>query len=332
MQAPWLISVAPRNMAIETRSPVSPRVALYLPDPSKIQVWCEMLANLLPGWHVQSMDSTDPNLVDYAVVWRPRPGDLGKFPQLKAIVSIGAGIDHVLADPSVPHDIPIIRTVGADLTQRMKEYVILHVLRHHRDMPRQLQAQAACDWHAIVVPVAPRRCVGVLGLGNLGRAAAIGLSQVGFLTRGWARSAREIPGVQCFSGVSGLAPFLDGCEILVNLLPLTSETEGILNADLFGQLPPGACIVNCARGGHLDEDDLLDALARGHIKQATLDVFKIEPLPIAHPFWAHPAITITPHIASQIDAETGARLIAQNLHLFHDSGTCADIADAERGY
>lgn len=291
-----------------------------------------MLADLLPGWRVVAMDDADPAQVDYAVVWRPRPGDLGRFPSLKAVVSIGAGIDHVLADPSVPPDVPIIRTVGSDLTQRMKEYVILHVLRHHRDMPRQLQAQAERDWHAIVVPVAPRRTVGVLGLGNLGRAAAIGLSQVGFQTRGWARSAHSIDGVACFSGAGALPAFLDGCEILVNLLPLTDATEGILNAGMFSQLPKGACIINCARGGHLVDDDLLAALASGQIKQATLDVFHTEPLPPPHPFWTHPAITVTPHIASQIDAATGARLIADNLRAFDATGTCGDIANAARGY
>src|SRR5690606_33055296 len=134
----------------------------------------------------------DPASVRYAVVWRPRPGDLVRFPNLRAILSIGAGIDHVLADTALPQGVPIIRTVGDDLTQRMREYVALHVLRHHRDMPRQLQAQAEHDWHAIVVPVAPRRIVGVMGLGNLGAAAARTLAGLGFATRGWSASPKSI--------------------------------------------------------------------------------------------------------------------------------------------
>lgn len=308
-------------------------VAVYLPAEEKIQWWVDMLQGLLPSWDIASIDSIDdPTKVKQAVVWRPRPGDLAKFRNLEVIVSIGAGIDHVLADPELPKGVPIIRTVGDDLTQRMREYVALHVLRHHRDMPRQLQAQAEKDWHAIVVPVAPQRVVGVMGLGNLGAAAATTLANLGFTTRGWSKSAKFIQGVDAFSGEDEFDAFLSGCEILVNLLPLTSATTGLLNAGVFDRLAPGACIINCARGGHLVDEDLLAALASGQIKQATLDVFHIEPLPSDHPFWDHPGITVTPHVASQIDAATGGRLIAANLKTFAELGTCPDMANAARGY
>jgi glyoxylate/hydroxypyruvate reductase A len=309
------------------------RVAVYLPAEDKTQWWVDMLQGLLPGWDVVSLDAAaEPETVDFAVVWRPRTGDLARFRNLSAIVSIGAGIDHVLADSELPSDVPIIRTVGADLTQRMREYVALHVLRHHRDMPRQLLAQAQNDWHAIVVPVAPNRTVGVMGLGNLGAAAATTVAQLGFATRGWSKSEKAIDGVTCFAGQGNFDAFLEGCDILVNLLPLTDETRGILNASLFRKLPKGACVINCARGPHLVDDDLVAALDSGQIKQATLDVFHIEPLPADHPFWSHPAITVTPHVASQIDAETGGRLIANNLLTFAKTGSCDDVADAERGY
>ncbi len=309
------------------------RVAVYLPAEDKTLWWVEMLNGLLPGWNVTALDDVaDPSVIDFAVVWRPRTGDLAQFENLKAIVSIGAGIDHVLADTKLPQSVPIIRTVGDDLTQRMREYVALHVLRHHRDMPRQLQAQAERDWHAIVVPVAPARVVGVMGLGNLGAASARTLAALGFTTRGWAKTAKTIDGVECFVGADGLDAFLDGCEILVNLLPLTDLTRGVLNAELFKKLPKGACVINCARGGHLVEDDLVAALDSGRIKQATLDVFHQEPLPGDHPFWAHPAITVTPHVASQIDAKTGGAIIAANLKDFAETGSCADVADAARGY
>lgn len=307
-------------------------VALYLPLKETLEWWQEMMTRLLPGWAITTFEDADPESVEFAVVWRPRSGDLARFPNLKAIVSIGAGIDHVLADDQLPRGVPIIRTVGQDLTQRMQEYVALHVLRHHRDMPRQLQAQAEQDWHTIVVPVAPNRTVGVMGLGNLGAAAAKLLSQIGFATRGWSKSPKSLPGVETFHGDDGLDAFLDGCEILVNLLPLTPETTGILNADLFERLPRGACIINCARGPHLVDDDLLASLEAGQIKQATLDVFHEEPLPEGHPFWRHHSITVTPHIASRIDAETGGRIIARNLTLFAETGTCPDLADIDRGY
>ncbi|SNR67878.1 2-hydroxyacid dehydrogenase [Puniceibacterium sediminis] len=308
-------------------------VAVYLPVQDKTQFWVDMLQSHLPGWTIAAMDDvTDPEAVTYAVVWRPRTGDLAKFANLKAIVSIGAGIDHVLVDEKLPAGVPIIRTVGDDLTQRMREYVALHVLRHHRDMPRQLRAQAERDWHAIVVPVAPKRAVGVMGLGNLGAAAARSLADLGFATRGWSKSAKSIDGVETFAGPEQFDGFLSGCEILVNLLPMTDQTSGILNADLFGKLAPGACIINCARGGHLVDDDLIAALENGTIKQATLDVFHVEPLPADHAFWGHPAITVTPHVASQIDAGTGGRIIAGNLKTFEGTGSCADLADAVRGY
>lgn len=308
-------------------------VAVYLPLDDKTQWWVDMLAEMLPGWTVEALDAvTDVDAVDYAVVWRPRTGDIAKFPNLKAIVSIGAGIDHVLADTELPKGVPIIRTVGDDLTQRMREYVALHVLRHHRDMPRQLQAQAEKDWHAIVVPVAPNRTVGVMGLGNLGSAAARTLAGLGFATRGWSKSPKDIPGVETYAGAEQMDAFLDGCEILVNLLPLTDHTRGLLNADLFAKLPEGACVVNCARGPHLVDEDLIAALDSGRLKQATLDVFHVEPLPADHPFWGHPAITVTPHVASQIDAVTGGRIIAANLKEFAETGTCGDVADAARGY
>jgi glyoxylate/hydroxypyruvate reductase A len=306
--------------------------ALYFPAAETQDWWLELMVELLPDWTIASFDDAQADDVKYAVVWRPPTGAIAKFPNLKAIVSVGAGIDHVLADSLLPQGIPIIRTVGDDLTQRMQEYVALHALRHHRDMPRQLQAQAEKDWHSIVVPVAPKRIVGVMGLGNLGSAAARVLSHIGFQVRGWSKSPKTLDGIATFAGDATLPQFLDGCEILVNLLPLTEATTEILNTRLFAGLAPGACVINCARGQHLVDEDLLAALASGQIKQATLDVFHQEPLPEDHPFWTHPAVTVTPHIASRIDAATGAHLIAENLKLFEATGTCPDVADAARGY
>ncbi|OCX67248.1 glyoxylate/hydroxypyruvate reductase A [Thioclava sp. SK-1] len=308
-------------------------VAIYLPSTEKTQDWCAMMGDLLPDWQVVSMhDDIAVETVDFALVWRPRTGDLARFTNLKAIVSIGAGIDHVVADAELPRHVPIIRTVGTDLTQRMREYVALHVLRHHRNTPALAVSQAASKWAPIVVPPAPKRRVGVMGLGNLGAQAAKTLSMLGFDTVGWARSGREIEGVTCYSGPEQFDEFLTGTEILVNLLPLTDPTRGILNAGLFNRLARGACVINAARGPHMVDQDLLAALASGQVAQATLDVFHIEPLPEDHPFWSHPQITVTPHVASLIDAPTGSRIIAKNLRDFAANGTVDDIADANRGY
>ncbi|QUS37201.1 2-hydroxyacid dehydrogenase [Falsirhodobacter algicola] len=307
-------------------------VAVHTPSEARTADWCAMLAERLPDWRVQPMNAvTDPAAVRYAVVWKPGTGRLAAFAGLKAIISIGAGIDHLLEDAALP-DVPVIRTVGTDLTQRMNEYVALHVLRHHRGMPALRAAQAQRRWQPVVMPAAPDRRVGVMGLGNLGAAAAGLLAAIGFDVAGWSRSPRAVPGVRGFAGEAGLAPFLEGTEILVNLLPLTEETRGILDAGLMARLAPGAALINAARGPHLVEEDLLAALASGQIGGATLDVFHVEPLPPEHPFWTHPGVTVTPHVASLIDPPTGSRIIARNLRIFEETGTAPDIADLRRGY
>lgn len=308
------------------------KAVLYTPNPETLDRWVNRMRRLLPDWDIAAWDDADLGAAEYAIVWKPRSGDLAKLPKLKAIVSIGAGIDHVLADTELPKHIPIIRTVGTDLTLYMREYVALHVLRHHRNRPAQARNQHAKGWEAVLAPPATRRRVGVMGLGNLGRAAAQMLAALGFETVGWARSEKQIDGVTCYAGADQFDAFLQGTEILVNLLPLTPETAGILNADLFAKMPKEACLINCARGQHLVEEDLLAALEAGQIAQATLDVFHIEPLPQDHPFWTHPGVTVTPHIASRIDADTGSRIIAENLKRFEATGTVDDIADSERGY
>lgn len=308
-------------------------IAVYLPAASSTQNWCRMLGDLMPDWEIRAFDQVeDPASVTYAVVWRPRTGDLARFPNLKAIVSIGAGIDHVLQDTEVPRHVPVIRTVGTDLTQRMKEYVALHTLRMHRSLPEMQANQALSKWEAIVVPPAPQRRVGVMGLGNLGTASAQLLAQIGFQTVGWSRSPKEIAGITTYSGTAGLRDFLAGTEVLVCLLPLTDSTRGILDANVFNQLQRGASIINAARGPHLVDSDLLAALESGQISHATLDVFHVEPLPADHPFWTHSRITITPHVASMIDAPTGSKIIARNLRLFEQTGSVPDLADVTRGY
>ncbi|WP_110678506.1 glyoxylate/hydroxypyruvate reductase A [Salinicola sp. RZ23] len=314
-------------------SPERATIVVSLPDAAKIAWWIDQLAPLLPGWTLRPADDPgDPEAVRYAVVWRPADGTFTPFPHLKAIVSLGAGIDHVLADRELPPGVPIIRTVGADLTQRMREYVALHVLRHHRQMPLIAANQRQQRWAQQVVPPATRRRVGVMGLGNLGASAAATLVGLGFETLGWARTPRPLEGVEVHAGPAGLASFLARCEILVCLLPLTPATENILDAALFARLPRGASLINAGRGPHLVEEDLLAALASGQLRHATLDVFRQEPLPQAHPFWHHPDITVTPHVASLIDPESGSRIVAANIQHFETHGEVADLADAARGY
>jgi len=308
-------------------------IVVSIPGVDKTNWWIEQLQALMPSWTIRSIhDPGDVEAVTYAVVWKPATGAFLPFPNLKAIVSLGAGIDHVLADTELPRRIPIIRTVGTDLTQRMREYVALHVLRHHRNMPAISANQRTHQWEPLVVPPATDRTVGMMGLGNLGGTAASTLAALGFETLGWARTKREIEGVTTYAGEAEFDTFVRRCEILVCLLPLTEATTGILDAELFARLPRGASVINAGRGQHLIDDDLLEALGSGQLSHATLDVFHVEPLPSEHAFWSHPSITVTPHIASLIDAPTGSRIVSANIERFEHEGSVADLADAERGY
>lgn len=295
--------------------------------------WKETMQSLLPDIPVFLWDDDyDVEAIRYAVVWKPPAGGLKRFPNLECIVSIGAGIDHITVDPELPKHVPIIRTTGDQLTVRMREYVLLHVLRLHRRLPEIEAGQSLREWRQIVVPPATERTVGVMGLGKLGADCACALARVGFDVAGWARSQKQIDGVTCFAGEAGFEAFLQRTEILVNLLPLTRATEGILDRKLFAALPKGAKVINAARGEHLVEEDLLAALESGQVGGATLDVFHTEPLPPDHPFWDHPKVLVTPHVASMIDPLAGGRLIAANIEAFRAGEPVADMVDAERGY
>ncbi|GAB4361885.1 MAG: glyoxylate/hydroxypyruvate reductase A [Kiloniellaceae bacterium] len=295
--------------------------------------WRDALQALLPGVEVRQWDDPgDRAAVDYAVVWKPPAGGLKTFPNLKAIVSMGAGIDHLLADPELPTHLPIIRTVGPDLTQRMREYVLLHVLRFHRRLPDVEQSFRQRAWNQIITPTAPNRAVGILGLGNMGADCARHLAAIGFDVHGWSRRAKTIDGVTCHHGPDGLHALLAKAEILVCLLPLTPATAGILNRDLFARLPRGACLINAGRGQHLVEEDLIPALDSGQLGGATLDVLRVEPAAPDHPFWSHPKILLTPHVASLIDPEAGARIIAENIRRHMAGEPVPDTVDLAQGY
>ncbi|MBM09585.1 MAG: glyoxylate/hydroxypyruvate reductase A [Magnetovibrio sp.] len=300
---------------------------------ARAQWWKEHMASLLPEMEIfLHTEPIEEDAIEFAIVWKPDPGWLKAFPNLRCIVSIGAGIDHILCDPELPPNIPIIRTTGNDLTLRMREYVALHVLRLHRKLSVLEEAQQVCEWRQIVEPPAHKRRVGIMGLGNLGADCARTLTSIGFDVVGWARSLKTLDGVTCFAGNEDRKAFLESTEILVCMLPLTNETENILNSELFSTLPEGACLINVARGEHLVEADLLSAIKVGQIAAATLDVFHEEPLPVDHPFWSHPDILVTPHIASLIDPVAGGERIANNLRKFIAGDVVDDLIPPGKNY
>lgn len=274
----------------------------------------------------------DPAKIEFALVWGPPRGALRRFPNLKAIFSVGAGIDHLASDPELPDGVPVVRMVEPGLTAGMTEFVILSVLTHHRFMLDYATQQRAKIWREIPQIPTSQRTVGIMGLGVLGGEAADKIAALGFDVAGWSRRPKEQPGVTSFHGDTGLQPFLARSEILVCMLPLTAETEGLLNARAFAALPRGAALISVGRGGHVVEADLLAALESGQIGGATLDVFRDEPLPPECPFWTHPRVILTPHIASMTIPDSAAAAVVANIRRLRAGKPLDHVVDMGRGY
>jgi len=261
----------------------------------------------------------------------PPDNIMQQFPNLKVLFSVGAGADQ-FDYASLPPQLPVVRMIEPGLTSGMVEYVTFAVLGLHRDMPRYLQQQRAGIWQTHPVQTAGKRRVGVMGLGALGEAVLKPLVALGFDCAGWSRTPRDLPGVQCFAGNQRLAEFLARSDILICLLPLTASTEGMLNADLFSQLPPGAALVQVGRGAQLNHDDLVAALDRQQLSAAVVDVTAPEPLPAGHAFWQHPAIWLTPHIASQTQPESAVKALLDNIRRYERGEPMVGVVDREQGY
>jgi glyoxylate/hydroxypyruvate reductase len=281
-------------------------------------------------------DVGDAAAIRYACVWKPPAGLLATLPNLAAIFSLGAGVDHLMSDPDLP-DVPIVRIVDPDLTTRMTEYVVLHVLLHHRRFKLYDDQQRAKIWREQSDPVANEVRVGIMGLGVLGVAAAGALKPLGFQLNGWSRTQKMVPGVTCFAGEAGLAPFLARTDILVSLLPLTEETRGFLNYRLFRLLARdgalgGPALINAGRGGSQVEEDILCALDDGTLTGASLDVFEREPLPAESPLWTHPNVFLTPHNAAQSDPRALTKYVLCQIDRFERGLPLEHIVDRKRGY
>ena len=295
--------------------------------------WRGHLGQIAPGLEVRVWpDIGDPAEIDYALVWRAEHGLLASLPNLKLILSLGAGIDHILEDPTLPSGVPIARLVDPYLTDAMSEYVALNVLRLHRQDLDYQALQQARDWRELAQKNAGERPVGMLGFGEIGLATARRLRALGFPVAGWGQREREIDSFRVYGGAEGLPFLLAQSEILVCLLPSTAATEGILHAGNFALLPRGAGLVNAGRGRHLVEDDLIPALDAGQLSAAALDVFRDEPLPTNHPFWAHPRILVTPHIAGITNPLTAAPVVADNIRRFEEGRPLLNRVDPVRGY
>lgn len=295
--------------------------------------WRQAFARDLPAIAFRVWpDVGDAREISYALVWKPFPGLLKTLPNLKAILSLGAGVDGILRDAELPRHVPLVRLVDAGLASQMSEYALYGVLHFHRQMHRYAVFQREGQWRALEPVDAARRSVGVMGLGVLGNDFVRKLAPLGFRVLGFSRTPRQLAGVVSFHGEEGLRAFLAQSEILVNFLPLTAQTQRILNAERLAWLPRGACIVNIARGGHVDEEALLVALDSGHIGGALLDVFDREPLPPEHPFWRHPSVFVTPHVAAQAVAELAVSQVIDNIRRIERGEQPIGLVMIERGY
>lgn len=306
---------------------------LFLSLPERGAILSRVLGARLPHVPVWVGEDAVPDPLSVRVVhcWIP-PDDLfERYPNIELLISVGAGADQF--DLSViPAHIRIARMITPGVTEMMREFVAMGVLSLHRDLPLYVDQQSRAEWKATRFPLARERRVGLMGLGQLGQAALGVLAPFGFQLSGWSRSPRDLPGVQTFAGVQALPAFLAELDILVCLLPLTSETQGILSTDLFNALKPGACLLHCGRGGHLDQAALIDALDRGQLSAAHLDVTNPEPLPAEHPLWHHPKVLITPHIATRTGFEDGAECCLRILTAFESGQPIPEEINRSAGY
>jgi glyoxylate/hydroxypyruvate reductase len=305
---------------------------LYRSDPPRAAAWAKYFAEHAPDLDFRVWPNPgDVSEIQYVIAWQVPPGFLAELPRLKVLFSSGAGIDHIDFS-AVPTHIPVIRMVEPGIINGMVEYVSLAVLALHRDLFDYVSAQAARAWAPIEAPPASARTVGVMGMGSLGCAVLERLATYGFRLRGWNRSLRVMAGVESFAGSAQLPRFLKKCDVLICLLPLTPATQGVLNRKLFSALPAGAAVINVGRGPHLVEADLLEALNSGQLSRAILDVTDPEPLPREHPFWTHPRVFLTPHVASMTQPETAAPILLENIRRHQRGEPLMDVIDRSRGY
>ena len=298
------------------------------------KIWRQWVQEELPEMDVRvHPDDGDVNEIKYVATWKHPHGILKKYPNLKAILSLGAGVDHILSDPDLPEDLPIVRLVDPKLTHEMCFHALHWVLHFHSNHFLYMKQQMDKKWKQQGSIQPEDRTVGIMGLGNIGRGIGDSIVNQGFKVLGWgANQISSLDDIQYFSGDEQLGDFLEKTDILINVLPLTESTTNILRKHELQHLPRGAFIINMGRGGIVNETDLLSLLDEGHIAAAAMDVFEEEPLPANNRLWSHPSVYITPHIAGQSNPQSSAKTIAKNIRRIEDGKMPFPIYNITKGY
>lgn len=295
--------------------------------------WKKVLEAGLGPVDFRTLDSLgDKESIEVVMAWKPPAGLIASFPNVKLIVSLGMGVDHLLADDRLPTGVPIVRIMDDGLVGQMSEYAIYWALRHHREIDKYAASQRARQWKPEDFVDTIDRRIGVMGLGSIGQDTAGKFAALGFPTAGWSRTAKSLPGIETFHGADGLTRFLARTDILIDVLPLTRDTRGLLDAKAFAALPKGAYFINMARGGHVVDEALLVALDSGQISGAALDVFNVEPLPQDHPYWTHPKVQVTPHIAGATNPRTASPGVIENIKRMRTGQPLLHTVDPKTGY
>ena len=299
-----------------------------------MEVWSSGLQEAMPEMDVRVYpDEGDVNDIEYAVVWKHPRGILKKYPNLKAILSLGAGVDHIISDPELPEGLPIVRLVDKKLTHEMCLHSLHWVLHFHSDQYLYRIQQQSREWIQQSSVQSEDRTIGIMGLGNIGKAIGDSLINLDFKVVGWgARPKESLGGIEYYCGHEQLADFLSQTDVLINVLPLTEDTKNILTKIELAFLPKGSFIINIGRGGIINESDLLTSLDSGHITAVALDVFAQEPLPENNSLWDHPSVYVTPHIAGQSNPGSAAQTIADNIRLIEKGETPYPIYSHSSGY
>lgn len=309
------------------------RIILVKAGPTNTDDWVDNLKPLLNGFEIKRWDGLyDPESVEYVIGWMPNALWANQFPNLKALISIGSGVDHIKHLKDFRSDVPIIRTVSDDLIQRMKEFVVASILYWHRRLPEMAKNQRNAKWVKYTAPIASELKIGVLGFGSMGQSASAALANIGYQVSVWANSPRSNVNFDYYFGNDQLASFGKDLDAVICMLPNTPSTQGILSSSLFDFMKDGACVINVGRGVHLNEPDLIRSIEAGRIETAVLDVFDKEPLPEDSPLWTIPNILISSHSAAYISPDAGPKIIASNIVKFDSGGEVGPIYDPQKGY